>query len=114
LVGVFADEQRRMGAELRQSLRLAAAGEMAAALAHELNQPLTAMSAYGATCEDLISQGEQGDRLLTMVRRMVAESHRTAEVVSRLRDFFRTGDTRLEHVAVADLLDSAAEPFAAR
>jgi two-component system, LuxR family, sensor kinase FixL len=114
LVGVFIDEQRRLGAELRQSLRLAAAGEMAAALAHELNQPLTAMSAYGAACEDLISQGEQGDRLLDMVRRMVSESHRTADVVTRLRDFFRTGDTRLERVPVAELLRSAAEPFAAR
>jgi signal transduction histidine kinase len=114
LVGVFIDEQRRLGAELRQSLRLAAAGEMAAALAHELNQPLTAMSAYGAACEDLISQGEQGDRLLDMVRRMVSESHRTADVVTRLRDFFRTGDTRLERVPVAELLRSAAEPFAVR
>ncbi|MPZ46285.1 MAG: histidine kinase [Betaproteobacteria bacterium] len=114
LVGVFIDEQRRLGAELRQSLRLAAAGEMAAALAHELNQPLTAMSAYGAACEDLISQGEQGERLLDMVRRMVSESHRTADVVTRLRDFFRTGDTRLERVPVAELLNSAAEPFAAR
>jgi signal transduction histidine kinase len=114
LVGVFIDEQRRLGAELRQSLRLAAAGEMAAALAHELNQPLTAMSAYGTACEDLVSQGEQGERLLDMVRRMVAESHRTADVVTRLRDFFRTGDTRLEHVPVAELLRSAADPFAAR
>ena len=114
LVGVFIDEQRRLGAELRQSLRLAAAGEMAAALAHELNQPLTAMSAYGAACEDLINQGEQGERLLDMVRRMVSESHRTADVVTRLRDFFRTGDTRLERVSVAELLRSAAEPFAAR
>jgi two-component system, LuxR family, sensor kinase FixL len=114
LVGVFIDEQRRLGAELRQSLRLAAAGEMAAALAHELNQPLTAMSAYGAACEDLISQGEQGERLLDMVKRMVSESHRTADVVTRLRDFFRTGDTRLERIPVAEVLRSAAEPFAAR
>ncbi len=97
-----------------QTLRLRAAGEMATALAHELNQPLTAMSAYGAACEDLIGQGEQGERLLDMVRGMVAESHRTADVVTRLRDFFRTGDTRLERVSVAELLRSAAEPFAAR
>jgi C4-dicarboxylate-specific signal transduction histidine kinase len=114
LVGVFIDEQRRLGAELRQSLRLAAAGEMAAALAHELNQPLTAMSAYGTACEDLINQGEQGERLLDLVRRMVAESHRTADVVTRLRDFFRTGDTRLERVPVTEVLRSAADPFAAR
>jgi two-component system sensor kinase FixL len=114
LVGVVIDEQRRMGAELRQSLRLAAAGEMAGALAHELNQPLTAMSAYGAACEDLINQGERGEQLAGMVRRMVAESHRTSAVVTRLRDFFRTGDTRLERVPVGDLLASAVAAFSAR
>jgi signal transduction histidine kinase len=114
LVGVFIDEHRRMGAELQHSLRLAAAGEMAAALAHELNQPLTAMSAYGTACEDLISQGEQGEVLLEMVRRMNAESRRTADVVTRLRDFFRTGDTRLEQVAVADMLEAIAKTYAAR
>ena len=114
LVGVFIDEHTRMGAELQHSLRLAAAGEMAAALAHELNQPLTAMSAYGTACEDLISQGEQGERLLDMVRRMNVESRRTADVVTRLRDFFRTGDTRLEHVRVAELLDSIATAYASR
>jgi len=114
LVGTVIDEQRRIGDELRSSLRLAAAGEMAGALAHELNQPLTAMSAYAAACEDLISQGEQGERLVTMVRHMVDESLRTSAVVTRLRDFFRTGDTKLELVRLAELLSSAAAAFAAR
>lgn len=114
LVGVFIDEQRRLGAELRQSLRLAAAGEMAAALAHELNQPLTAMTAYGAACEELVRQGAPPDRLRDVVKRMVSESRRTADIVTRLRDFFRAGDTRLVQVRVEELLSAAAEPFAAR
>lgn len=114
LVGVVIDEQRRMSGELRHSLRLAAAGEMAGALAHELNQPLTAMSAYAAACEDLISQNERGERLLDMMRRMVAESQRASGVVARLRDFFRTGDTRLEHVRIAEVLQAAAQSFAGR
>jgi len=114
LVGVFIDEHRRLGAELRESLRLAAAGEMAAALAHELNQPLTAMTAYGAACEDLVRQGAPSDRLRDVVKRMVAESRRTADIVTRLRDFFRAGDTRLARVRVSELFEAAAEPFAAR
>ena len=56
-VGVVVDEQQRISAELRQTLRLAAAGEMAGAIAHELNQPLTAVSAYGSACEALLEQG---------------------------------------------------------
>ena len=113
-IGVVVDEKQRVSAELRQTLRLAAAGEMAAALAHELNQPLTALSAYGTACEQLLERGETGDRLRDTIRRMVAESFRAADVVSRLRDFFRTGATCLETVALADLLASAAAPFAAK
>jgi len=113
-VGVVVDEQQRISAELRQTLRLAAAGEMAGAIAHELNQPLTAVSAYGSACETLLEQGETGERLKDAIRRMVGESVRAAEVIRRLRDFFRAGTTRLEPIALADLLTSAAAPFVNR
>lgn len=113
-IGVIIDEKQRISAELRQTLRLAAAGEMAAALAHELNQPLTALSAYGMACEQLIKQGETGERLRTTINRMVAESDRAADVVRRLRDFFRSGATRLEAIYLADLLDAALPPFAVK
>ena len=111
-VGVVVDEQQRISAELRHTLRLAAAGEMAGALAHELNQPITALSAYGSACEELLARGETGDRLKATIKLMVAESYRAAEVVRRLRDFFRTGTTRLEPVALDELLAVAAAPFA--
>ncbi len=113
-IGIVVDEKQRVSAELRQTLRLAAAGEMAGALAHELNQPLTALTAYGTACEQLLEQGETGDRLRETIRRMVAESFRAADVVRRLRDFFRTGSTRLESISLRDLLDSAALPFMAK
>lgn len=103
-IGVVVDEKLRVSDELRQTLRLAAAGEMAGALAHELNQPLTALSAYGSACEQLLDRGETGERMRETIRRMVAESYRAAEVVRRLRDFFRTGATRLEHVTLAELI----------
>lgn len=113
-IGVVVDEKQRVSAELRQTLRLAAAGEMAGALAHELNQPLTALSAYGTACEQLLEQGDTGERLRETIRRMVSESFRAADVVRRLRDFFRTGATRLEPIALAELLASAASPFSAK
>lgn len=110
-IGVVIDEKQRISAELRQTLRLAAAGEMAGALAHELNQPLTALSAYGMVCEQLLAQGETGERLRETIRRMVSESFRAADVVRRLRDFFRTGSTQLEIINLGDLLASATAPF---
>lgn len=113
-IGVVVDEKQRVSAELRQTLRLAAAGEMAGALAHELNQPLTALSAYGSACEQLLKNGETGVRLRDAVQSMVRESFRASEVLRRLRDFFRTGTTRLETLALDKLLAAVVTSFESR
>ena len=113
-IGTVVDEKQRVSDELRQTLRLAAAGEMAAALAHELNQPLTALSTYGSACQKLLELGGDTAQLRAAVGRMVSESHRAAEVVRRLRDFFRTGATHLEPIDLADLVASVADQFSAR
>lgn len=113
-IGTVVDEKQRVSDELRQTLRLAAAGEMAAALAHELNQPLTALSAYGSACQKLLELGGDAGQLRTAVGRMVEESHRAAEVVRRLRDFFRTGATQLEPIDLGELVATVAEQFATR
>jgi signal transduction histidine kinase len=113
-LGIVVDEVRQMSNDLKQSLRLAAAGEMAAALAHELNQPLTALSAYGKACEFLIERnegGQGGEMLKSAVQRMIAESGRAAEVVRRLRDFFRTGAMKLEPVDAGQLVSSVSQQF---
>lgn len=110
-IGVVVDEKQRVSDELRETLRLAAAAEMAGALAHELNQPLSALSTYGAACETLLEMGETGDRLREAVRCMSRESTRAADVLRRLRDFFRTGSTQLEPLELAPLLQRAMAPF---
>lgn len=113
-VGVVIDEHRRMSSELRQSLRLAAAGEMAGALAHELNQPLTAISAYGRACGQLLKEGDTSGRLPDVIGRMMSESFRAADVLRRLRDFFRTGTLRLEVVQVAEVVSGLRASFEER
>lgn len=110
-LGIVVDELRQVSNDLKQSLRLAAAGEMAAALAHELNQPLTALGAYGKACEFLVERGEGGEMLKSAVQRMIAESGRAADVVRRLRDFFRTGAMRLEAVEAAQLVSAISQQF---
>lgn len=107
LIGVVVDEKQRLSTDLQQTLRLAAAGEMAGALSHELHQPLTALLAYARACQQLLHRDETGERLSEVINRMVGESNRAAEVVSRLREFFRTGTTRLERIWFSELLSSA-------
>src|SRR5471032_1618652 len=115
LVGFFisiaVDERRQAADDLKHTLRLAAAGEMAAALAHELNQPPTALAAYGKACEHLLAHGDTGELLQGAIARMVVESGRAAEVVRRLRDFFRTGAMRFEAVHARALVAGVGQQF---
>jgi len=113
-IGVIIDEKQRVNLELQRTLRLATAGEMAGALAHELNQPLSALVAYGDAVQQLLEHGETGNRLHDAVERMVAESFRASEVVQRLRNIFSTGTTKLEHVRLSELISSVAALFKAQ
>ncbi|QGZ43051.1 phospho-acceptor domain-containing protein [Pseudoduganella flava] len=113
-IGSAVDERRRVADELKQTLRMAAAGDMAAALAHELSQPVTALGAYGRACQHLLEQDDAGERnalLRTALGRMIDESNRAAEVVRRLRDFFRSGATRLERVRADTLVAALVRQF---
>ena len=110
-IGIVVDEMRQVADELKHTLRLAAAGEMAAALAHELNQPLTALSTYGKACEYLLERGESGALLQGAIGHMIVESGRAADVVRRLRDFFRTGAMQLEAVRGERLIEGLARQF---
>ena len=105
-LGVMVDERERANASLKRSLRLAAAGEMAGAITHEVNQPLTALTNYGRSAL-MLADAQRTAELRTVVEKMLQESHRAAEVVRRLRDFFRAGTTRLEPLPVGQLLEAA-------
>ena len=111
-LGVTVDERARAEAGLHSSLRLAAAGQMAAALAHELSQPLTALSTYAQACQILVEDArdlprEQRRQLMDVTGRMVNDVNRAGDVIKRLRDFFRTGSTQLAPVDPAQLVQEA-------
>ncbi len=104
-LGMMVDERERAAASLRQTLRFAAAGETAAAIAHEVGQPLTALSNYGRSALMLIERaGGRDAQLAEIVGKMLQESRRAAEVVRRLRDFFRSGTTHLEPMPAEEVL----------
>ena len=107
-LGVMVDQRQRAEEGLRQTLRLAAAGEMAGAIAHEVNQPLTAVTNYGRSAQKLLERDQPGPtQAKEVIGRILSEAERASEVVRRLRDFFRAGTTRLEEVQVEELLSAA-------
>lgn len=90
--------------ELAHAARLTLAGEMASALAHELNQPLTAIAAYARGCLRVLRQSTP-DVLEEGIREVVQQAERAADVITRLREFVRTGSLQRTPVDVRDLLD---------
>ena len=119
LLGATVEEREDSEQALRASLRLAAAGDMAAALAHELNQPLTAMSTYAHASQVLAERIHEADAamaapLVDVTGKLAEEAERAADVVKRLRNFFRERATELQPVALGHLLDAALKTQIAR
>lgn len=116
LLGTTVDEREEASRALRASLRLAAAGDMAAALAHELNQPLTAISTYAHASQVLAERldSETAAPLVDVTGKLADEATRAGEVVKRLRNFFRDRATQLQLTPVRDLIEEAVRSQVAR
>lgn len=90
-------------AELAHVGRVSEVGTLASALAHELNQPLTAIANYCEAARDLLVS-PVADDALEVVREALAEaaqqSIRAGQIVRRLRDFITYGQTerKVEHL----------------
>lgn len=94
-------------AKLSRSARLAAAGEMAAALAHELHQPLSAIRNYARASQMLM----QAPRANELMEKLEHEAARAGDIVQRLRNFFRSGALQLERIRVRQLIEGALAPM---
>lgn len=96
--------------ELAQVSRLTAMGEMASALAHELNQPLAAISNYVKGCRRLLDQADPAalPRVNEALDKASEQAIRAGQIIRRLRDFVSRGETERRLEAVPRLIDEAA------
>jgi len=82
---------------LTRVARLATMGEMASGIAHEINQPLTAITTYARACEHYLGMANPDFiELREVLREIVAEGMRAGDVVTRLRRMVRN-DAPEEH-----------------
>jgi len=96
-------------AELAHAARLSTLGGMAAGLAHEINQPLSAIVSYARGCARRLRGGDlQPDALLDVVESIEAQALRAAAVLRRIRDFVRHDELPRERVDLAHLVREAA------
>lgn len=106
------EERRALQTEVRQASRLSEIGRVAAALAHELNQPLTAVMSYVGACRRLIAAGDLDDvrrRKLSDVMALAgAQAMRAAEIIRQVREFIGTGHSELSIENAAHVVREAA------
>ena len=116
---VAAAERQRAEARLRErdtalarAMRFAVAGELASALAHELNQPITALVSYLRASEILATTfGTVDERLADTLKKAVREAIRASEVLRRLRNFYQGNSGKLRPVNLGALCETASVSF---
>ncbi|MGB3387894.1 MAG: sensor histidine kinase [Pseudaminobacter sp.] len=99
---------RKTQADLIQAGKLAALGQMSAALSHEFNQPLAAVKTYADNAAILIDRERIADAR-DNVSRISALTDRMAAISRHLRNFARKPNERLGPVALAEVIDDTLE-----
>jgi C4-dicarboxylate-specific signal transduction histidine kinase len=91
--------------ELAHMTRLSTLGEMASGIAHEINQPLTAIASY---CESALAllklQPQPPESLVEIVKRTTEQAHRAAAIIRQLRDFTAKRKDTMEALGINALV----------
>jgi two-component system sensor kinase FixL len=90
----FIEEQeaRRLQEQLMHVSRMATMGEMAAGVAHELNQPLSAIATYARACQRLVDAGATDDPdFRASLREIEEEAFRAGKIIRQLRQLTNPG-----------------------
>ena len=94
--------------ELLHASRLSVMGQMASTMAHEINQPLTAVTNYLEAGRQLLATGAGGsERLGEIMEKAVAQAQRAGEVIRQLRQFVSKGETERRIESLNQLVEEA-------
>ena len=99
-----ADRQYQM--ELAHVARLSTMGEMASGMAHELNQPLTAIATSADACMRLLESGNPpADRIMDVLETIGTQARRAGGIIRQLRQFVRKEEPRHTRVRINQLIE---------
>jgi two-component system sensor kinase FixL len=100
---------RELQSELVHVSRLTAMGEMASALAHELNQPLAAISNYMKGSRKLLAGCTDPDtpKIESALDRAAEQAIRAGQIIRRLRDFVARGESEKRVESLSKLIEEA-------
>ena len=96
----------RQHQEMIKASRLTTMGEMAAAMAHELNQPLAAIANYASASLRLLErEGDHRADIESALQSITGQAHRAGDIIRRLRNFVRPDSISLEIVDLTAIVD---------
>jgi two-component system sensor kinase FixL len=102
-------ELHTLQSEIAHVSRISSMGSLATSLAHELNQPLTAVANYAHSARDLLN--DPGPEQLALVREALdecaSEALRAGQIVHRLRDFIKHGETERQIASLGRMIQEA-------
>jgi len=107
----MAEEQSEVQAQRAQaSSRLITMGEMASSVAHELNQPLTAINNY---CNGMVSRIKSNqitqEELLGALDKTARQAYRAGQIIQRIRSFVKRSEPNRTSASVATMVAEAVE-----
>lgn len=99
--------QRQHLEKLQRTARLVTMGEMASTLAHELNQPLSAIASYSTGCLNRVEQGMPAQQLQPALEKIAQQARRAGQIIGAIRDFVRKRESRREWTDLNRMVDNA-------
>ncbi len=104
------DEKQKHRAELYRVSRINLMGEMAANIAHELNQPLTAACNYSSGCLRLLEDEEYGnEKVKAGLKKTIESASLAANIIRQQRTFLQKGDNQMQKVQLNELVKKLVE-----
>jgi C4-dicarboxylate-specific signal transduction histidine kinase len=101
-------ESQKQQAQLTHLTRVALLGELSGALAHELNQPLTAILTNAQAAQRFLARDDvELDEIREILGDIIDENKRAGEVIRRLRALFMKGDPKLQPIELGGLVREA-------
>lgn len=95
-------------AKLQATSRLITMGEMASTLAHELNQPLSAIANYQAGCVERLRQGRATpESLIPVMEKITAQAERAGKIVRRVREFVKQSEPVRKRCLVNEIIEAS-------
>ncbi|KQZ42397.1 nitrogen regulation protein NR(II) [Duganella sp. Root1480D1] len=92
--------------KLQASARLATMGEIASMLAHELNQPLAAISSYTTGALNILARGGDTAMLKPALEQAGSQAQRAGQIIRSVHEFVKNRESERQDVALQSMLDA--------